>query len=42
MSNQYMPALIKQLNEHEWILGYLTIADFFAYESIFYLTGIYC
>ena len=41
MQNPYIPTVIKLLEQKEYELGYLTIADFFAYESVFYLTGIY-
>ncbi len=41
MANQYIPTIIKILATNDWLLGYLTIADFFAYESFFYINGIY-
>lgn len=41
MQSQYIPTLFRLLENSDYQLGYLTIADFFAYESIFYLTGIY-
>ena len=41
MSLQYFPYIVETLKSRDWLFDYLTIADFFAYESIFYLTGIY-
>jgi hypothetical protein len=41
MQNQYIPTVFKLLETSDYELGYLTIADFFAYESIFYLTGVF-
>lgn len=41
MSLQYFPFVIEQLKTSKWLFDVLTIADFFTYESIFYLTGIY-
>lgn len=41
MSLQYFPYVVETLKNRDWLFDYLTIADFFAYESIFYLTGMY-
>jgi hypothetical protein len=41
MNFEYFLYVIEVLKTKDWLFDYITIADFFTYETIFYLTGIY-
>lgn len=36
-----IPHLIEQLTRFSWFMGYLSLADFFLYEQLYYFQG-YC
>ena len=41
MSLQYFPYIIHHIEDREWVFESVTVVDFFVYESLFYMTGIF-